>query len=490
MALARAAAKAAREAAAMAAAGGYFPPPTARHNGGSDQGGSLLPSSRDRRASADDARPCLEADKGSEVLWEDEGEVPTAMAQAMERAQEQARLRDDKAAASRGAGSDEATRTFAVRSTKRIERLQKRERATERAEQVAAAASIAVPIKVKKPSLGQHDPSDPIRSYLREIGKTRLLTGLEEVQLSQGIQDLLKLERLSHSLAEELGRAPTLAEWSRAAGMEQTAFETRVKDGRACKDKMVLSNLRLVVSVAKKYQGRGMAFQDLIQEGSMGLIRGAEKFDHTKGFKFSTYAHWWIRQAVTRAIADQARTIRLPQQFGSAAADQVVNVRKGQVHLYEVISRINKAKKMLIQEHGRPPREDELAEIVGMPADKIRSILKAARIPVSMEKPVGKDGDQTLSECIADRDIESPEDAIAKRLLKQDLEAVLHTLNPRESEVMRLRYGLDDGRVKTLEEIGNIFRVTRERIRQIESKALRKLRQPSRNSVLRAYLEV
>eukprot|EP00850_Spirogloea_muscicola_P019784 SM000199S05411 [mRNA] locus=s199:123460:125778:+ [translate_table: standard] len=473
MALARAAAKAAREAAAMASAGGYFPPPpTARHNGASNQGGSSLPSSRDRRVGADDARPCLEAGKGSEVLWEDEGEVPTAMAQAMERAQEQARLRDDKAAASCGAGGDEATRTFAVRSTKRIERLQKRERATERAEQVAAAASIAAPIKAKKPSLGQHDPSDPIRSYLREIGKTRLLTGLEEVQLSQGIQDLLKLERLSKSLAEELGRAPTLAEWSRAAGMEQTAFETRVKDGRACKDKMVLSNLRLVVSVAKKYQGRGMAFQDLIQEGSMGLIRGAEKFDHTKGFKFSTYAHWWIRQAVTRAIADQARTIRLP------------------VHLYEVISRINKAKKLLIQEHGRPPREDELAEIVGMPADKIRSILKAARIPVSMEKPVGKDGDQTLSECIADRDIESPEDAIAKRLLKQDLEAVLHTLNPREREVMRLRYGLDDGRVKTLEEIGNIFRVTRERIRQIESKALRKLRQPSRNSVLRAYLEV
>jgi RNA polymerase sigma factor (RpoD-like family) len=375
-----------------------------------------------------------------------------------------------------GIGEEQPSRVrsvdVTVKSRRRMERMRKRERALEKAEKVATTlASLPAMPKPKKPQITA-DLSDPIRAYLRDIGKSKLLTSKEEAELSYSIQDLLKLERVRNDLEREVGREPTISEWSRAVGMEQNAFEMRLKEGRYSKDKMVNSNLRLVVSIAKNYQGRGMALQDLIQEGSLGLIRGAEKFDPTKGFKFSTYAHWWIRQAVTRAIADQSRTIRLP------------------IHLYEVISRINKAKKVLFQEHGRQPRDEEIAAVVGLTVEKMKSVVKSARAPTSMERPIGKEADTTVGELIADKDVESPEDKIVKQLLKQDLEGVLRTLNPREREVLRLRFGLDDGRAKTLEEIGTIFKVTRERIRQIEAKAMRKLRQPSRNSILREYLEV
>ncbi|KAG0568696.1 hypothetical protein M758_6G035700 [Ceratodon purpureus] len=359
-----------------------------------------------------------------------------------------------------------------VKSKRKGERMKRRERALEKAEKVASALASAPPFPKPKKVAFAHDPSDPIRTYLRDIGKTRLLTGSEEIVLSRKIQDLLKLEKVKTELKREVGREPTISEWSRAVGMEQNAFEERIKDGRQAKDKMVNSNLRLVVSIAKNYQNRGMTLQDLIQEGSLGLIRGAEKFDPNRGYKFSTYAHWWIRQAITRAIADQSRTIRLP------------------IHLYEVISRINKAKKMLVQEHGRTPRDEEVAELVGLTVEKMQIIVKSARAPSSMERPIGEDENTTVGELVADKDVESPEDAIVKQLMKQDVEGVLCTLNPREREVLRLRFGLDDGRAKTLEEIGNIFKVTRERIRQIEAKAMRKLRQPSRNSVLREYLDV
>lgn len=359
-----------------------------------------------------------------------------------------------------------------VKSKRRGERMRRRERALEKAEKIATALASAPAVpKPKKPQISS-DPSDPIRAYLRDIGRTKLLTSKEEVDLSLKIQDLLKLERVHSDLQREVGREPTMGEWSRAVGMEQNAFELRLKEGRFSKDKMVNSNLRLVVSIAKTYQGRGMTLQDLIQEGSLGLIKGVEKFDPTKGFKFSTYAHWWIRQAVTRAIADQSRTIRLP------------------IHLYEVISRINKAKKVLYQEHGRQPCDEEIAELVGLTVEKMHSVMKSTRAPSSMERPIGMEKDTTVGELIADKDVESPEEAIVKRLLKQDVEGVLRTLNPREREVLRLRFGLDDGRFRTLEEIGTIFKVTRERIRQIESKAMRKLRQPSRNSILREYLDV
>lgn len=310
---------------------------------------------------------------------------------------------------------------------------------------------------------------DSIRIYLQEIGRIRLLRAEEEIELARKIADLLELERMREQLTEHEDRVPTDKEWAEAAAMPIKAFRRRLYQGRRAKDKMVQSNLRLVVSIAKKYMNRGLSFQDLIQEGSLGLIRAAEKFDHEKGYKFSTYATWWIRQAITRAIADQSRTIRLP------------------VHLYETISRIKKTTKILSQELGRKPTEEEIATRMEMTIEKLRFIAKSAQLPISLETPIGKEEDSRLGDFI-EADGETPEDQVSKSLLREDLENVLDTLSPRERDVLRLRYGLDDGRMKTLEEIGQIFNVTRERIRQIEAKALRKLRHPNRNSILKEYI--
>jgi RNA polymerase primary sigma factor len=315
----------------------------------------------------------------------------------------------------------------------------------------------------------KHFTEDSIRLYLQEIGRIRLLRADEEIELARKIADLLGLERERAKLANKLDREPSDAEWAELSGMPLRAFQRRLHIGRRAKDKMVQSNLRLVVSIAKKYMNRGLSFQDLIQEGSLGLIRAAEKFDHEKGYKFSTYATWWIRQAITRAIADQSRTIRLP------------------VHLYETISRIKKTTKLLSQEMGRKPTEEEIATRMEMTIEKLRFIAKSAQLPISLETPIGKEEDSRLGDFI-ESDGEMPEDQVAKNLLREDLEGVLATLSPREKDVLRLRYGLDDGRMKTLEEIGQIFNVTRERIRQIEAKALRKLRHPNRNSVLKEYI--
>ena len=390
----------------------------------------------------------------------------------------------------------------------------------------------------------KHYTEDSIRLYLQEIGRIRLLRADEEIELARKIADLLELERLREQLVDQLDREPqdiewaeevlysqlegaidlhkrqvklakvvqdqlpqiqakyltnqtnkslslsyscylrllevlvpglqklkesTEKEWLKEVSKQFPAFRHRLFIGRRAKEKMVQSNLRLVVSIAKKYMNRGLSFQDLIQEGSLGLIRAAEKFDHEKGYKFSTYATWWIRQAITRAIADQSRTIRLP------------------VHLYETISRIKKTTKILSQEMGRKPTEEEIADRMEMTIEKLRFIAKSAQLPISLETPIGKEEDSRLGDFI-EADGETPEDQVSKNLLREDLETVLNSLSARERDVLRLRYGLDDGRMKTLEEIGTIFNVTRERIRQIEAKALRKLRHPNRNTILKEYI--
>ena len=271
---------------------------------------------------------------------------------------------------------------------------------------------------------------DPVRMYLREIGKIPLLNYDEELELAKRI----------------------------------------LEDDEEAKKKLTESNLRLVVSIAKKYVGRGMLFLDLIQEGNMGLIKAVEKFDYTKGFKFSTYATWWIRQAITRAIADQARTIRIP------------------VHMVETINKLIRTSRHLLQQNGREPTPEEIAEEMEIPVEKVLEIQKIAQDPVSLETPIGEEDDSHLGDFIQDDDSPSPQDAASYTMLREQLEEVMKTLTPREAKVLRLRFGLDDGKARTLEEVGKQFNVTRERIRQIEAKALRKLRHPSRSKKLKEYM--
>ena len=275
---------------------------------------------------------------------------------------------------------------------------------------------------------------DPVKVYLKEIGRVPLLSPEEEIDLALKIQ---------------------------AGGPE----------GEKAKQRLSEANLRLVVSIAKRYVGRGMQFLDLIQEGNLGLIKAVEKFDHTKGFKFSTYATWWIRQAITRAIADQARTIRIP------------------VHMVETINKVKKVSSQLLHEMGHDPSAEEIAERLEMPVDKVREIMRVAQEPVSLETPIGEEEDSHLGDFIPDDDAPIPAEAASQTLLKEQLADVLKTLTPREEKVLRLRFGLEDGRPRTLEEVGKEFNVTRERIRQIEAKALRKLRHPSRSRKLRDFLD-
>ena len=275
---------------------------------------------------------------------------------------------------------------------------------------------------------------DPVRMYLKEIGKVPLLTAEEEIELSKQM---------------EIGG----------------------ETGKMARQRLAEANLRLVVSIAKRYVGRGMLFLDLIQEGNLGLIKAVEKYDYHKGFKFSTYATWWIRQAITRAIADQARTIRIP------------------VHMVETINRLIRVQRQLLQELGREPTPEEIAAEMDLPVEKVREIQKVSQEPVSLETPIGEEEDSHLGDFIQDENVQVPAEAAAYTLLREQLDEVLDTLTDRERQVLRLRFGLDDGRARTLEEVGREFHVTRERIRQIEAKALRKLRQPSRSRKLRDYLE-
>ena len=313
---------------------------------------------------------------------------------------------------------------------------------------------------------------DSVRSYLHEIGEVKLLDAEKEIVLARDIASLLELERVSVNFREEYGKDPSIPDWAAAANMDTETFRSTLRRGLRAKEHMVAANLRLVVSIAKKYLNRGLSFQDLIQEGSIGLIRGAEKFDGNKGFKFSTYATWWIRQAITRAIADHSRPIRLP------------------VHVNDTIAAIRKSTKHLQTELNRPPTESEIADRMDITVEKLRFLAQSSRATVSLETPVARDGrdsNATLGSFIVWNG-DTPEQSTMKSLMREDLESVLNTLSARERDVVRMRYGFDDGKMKTLEEIGTIFAVTRERIRQIEAKALRKLRHPNRNAVLREYV--
>lgn len=311
---------------------------------------------------------------------------------------------------------------------------------------------------------------DPVRMYLKEIGKVPLLSADEEIELAQ------KME--AGSLAVE--KIPLFKERLAETGEEQEkeeiqaeikALQLDVDRGSDAKKRLAEANLRLVVSIAKRYVGRGMLFLDLIQEGNLGLIKAVEKFDYRKGYKFSTYATWWIRQAITRAIADQARTIRIP------------------VHMVETINKLIRVSRQLLQELGREPTPEEIAEEMKMPVERVREILKISQEPVSLETPIGEEEDSHLGDFIKDDNVPVPADAATFTLLKEQLEEVLGTLTEREQKVLTLRFGLEDGRARTLEEVGKEFNVTRERIRQIEAKALRKLRHPSRSRKLKDYLE-
>ena len=312
---------------------------------------------------------------------------------------------------------------------------------------------------------------DPVRMYLKEIGKVPLLSAEEEIELAQkmeaGAVATEKIQILKSRIDNEEVEEAELD----GLNEEIKNLQKDVDGGAEAKKRLAEANLRLVVSIAKRYVGRGMLFLDLIQEGNLGLIKAVEKFDYRKGYKFSTYATWWIRQAITRAIADQARTIRIP------------------VHMVETINKLIRVSRQLLQELGREPSPEEIAEEMNMPVDRVREILKISQEPVSLETPIGEEEDSHLGDFIKDDNVPVPADAAAFTLLKEQLEEVLGTLTEREQKVLTLRFGLEDGRARTLEEVGKEFNVTRERIRQIEAKALRKLRHPSRSRKLKVYLE-
>lgn len=310
---------------------------------------------------------------------------------------------------------------------------------------------------------------DPVRMYLKEIGKVSLLSADEEIELAQNMKDGAVATEKINVLK---GRLDGASEEEKAEIKEEIkTLQRDVDKGADAKKRLAEANLRLVVSIAKRYVGRGMLFLDLIQEGNLGLIKAVEKFDYKKGYKFSTYATWWIRQAITRAIADQARTIRIP------------------VHMVETINKLIRVSRQLLQELGREPSPEEIAKEMNMPVERVREILKISQEPVSLETPIGEEEDSHLGDFIKDDNVPVPADAAAFTLLKEQLEEVLGTLTEREQKVLTLRFGLEDGRARTLEEVGKEFNVTRERIRQIEAKALRKLRHPSRSRKLKDYLE-
>ncbi|KAM0993607.1 hypothetical protein EV2_009567 [Malus domestica] len=365
---------------------------------------------------------------------------------------------------------EQLSKGITAKSSRQTERKARRAKAAEKAAASVVSMKSGSATRKKRSSVQEIDHSDPLR-YLRSTTHTsRLLTANEEIELSEGIQELLKLEKLHEELAQRCGGQPTIAQWAAAAGVDQKTLRKRVNYGILCKDKMIKSNIRLVISIAKNYQGAGMNLQDLVQEGCRGLVRGAEKFDASKGFKFSTYAHWWIKQAVRKSLSDQSRTIRLP------------------FHMVEATYRVREAKKQLYSLNGRHPNDEEVAEATGLSMKRLSAVLLTPKAPRSLEQKIGINQNLKPSEVISDPDAETAEDLLMKKFMKRDLEKVLDSLNPREKQVVRWRFGLEDGRMKTLQEIGELMGVSRERIRQIESCAFRKLKNKKRTKHLQQYV--
>ncbi|XP_044469588.1 RNA polymerase sigma factor sigB-like [Mangifera indica] len=360
--------------------------------------------------------------------------------------------------------------SIAVRSMRQTERKAKRTRAAEKAASNIVSVRSGTMSRKTSASLHDRDYSDPLRYLRATTSSSRLLTANEELELSEGIQDLLKLERLHDALIERCGGKPTFAQWAAAAGVDQKELRRHLNYGTLCKDKMIKSNIRLVISIAKNYQGAGMSLQDLVQEGCRGLVRASEKFDASKGFKFSTYAHWWIKQTVRKSLSDQSRIIRLP------------------FHMVEATYRVKEARKQLYRKNGRQPDDEEIAAATGLSMKKLNTVLLTPKAPRSLEQKIGINQNLKPSEVIADPEAETGEDLLIKKFMKEDLEKVLGSLNPREKQVVRGRFGLDDGRVKTLQEIGDSMGVSRERIRQIELGAFRKLKNKKRTKHLQQYL--
>ncbi|XP_017223885.2 RNA polymerase sigma factor sigB isoform X2 [Daucus carota subsp. sativus] len=363
---------------------------------------------------------------------------------------------------------EELSQSIAVRSSRQPERQAKRARAAERTSVGVVSVTSGSTSKKKRSPVQEIDYSDPLR-HLRGSTSSKLLTGREERELSRGIQIHLKLEKLYDEYKERYGSEPNYMQWAAAAGIDQLTLRKNITYGKICKDKMIKSNIRLVISIAKNYQGVGMNLQDLVQEGCRGLVRGAEKFDASKGFKFSTYAHWWIKQAVRKSLSDQCRTIRLP------------------FHMVDATYKVKEAKKQLFNENGKHPSNEEVAEATGLSMKRLEAVLLTPKTPRSLDQKFGLDY-MKPSEAISDPEAKTSEELLIKQLMKEDLDKVLDTLNPRERQVVRWRFGLDDGRMKTLQEIGEIMGVSRERVRQIESCAFRKLKNKKRTKNLHQYL--
>ncbi|KAL8119435.1 hypothetical protein AgCh_016814 [Apium graveolens] len=363
---------------------------------------------------------------------------------------------------------EELLKSVAVRSRRQLQRKARRARAAKK----TAATIVSVKsgaTRQKKRVLQEIHQSDPLW-YLRQTdSSSRLLTATEEQELSQGIQVLLRLEKIYKEISERYGGKPSFMQWAVAAGVDQTTLRRQINYGSFCKDKMIKSNVRLVVSIAKKYLGTGMNFQDLVQEGCRGLVRGAEKFDASKGFKFSTYAHWWIKQAVRKFLSDQSRTIRLP------------------FHMVDATYRVKEARRNLYNANGRQASNEEIAEATGLSMRRLSAVLLVPKAPRSLDQNIGFSLNLKPSEITADPEAETSEQLLIKQSMRQDLERVLNTLKPREKQVVECRFGLDDGRMKTLQEIGELMGVSRERIRQIELCAFRKLKNKRRTKRLHQY---